>query len=781
MIDLHAGRGVEDQARHWEITCAVEGLHGSDGVREIQWSKPVRIAARISDVPEGPAFDMLRFEAPSATAKIVAAPGGYNGQFRFDMDQVAREIDQFVSLEDWRIRGLGSGEFTVRESSDSGLLVGAQVDLRDIDVRRKGQPIWTDSQLVVDLQSTVQRSGVTIHEIDSGTLKVQGAGDQLTVELRQPISFDGNKQHYAARIQGSGPIEAWAGRLRLWWSMAVPDEIEGTANVDTQLTVGAGYWEAADTLIDVANLRTAKGAATIDEPRLRLQGDCRWNAASSILSSGNLELTTSTVAVRSQDMNLQFPAAGTVNAHGEIAFRTHLERLAQWLEMTIGPDAAWPRGHAVGSIMLASDRGEVRADVSLTGDNVEWVQRNPDSNVRSAVVWSEPHVEISGVASYKPALDQLQATNLTVLGQSVQMSGLASVEQLQTDPLVRGDLHVQYAADALATWVTDQFGPGIQLQGKNNTRIQFTGHLKDSSGGALASTAPPAPAHWSRRWKAASDTQVGSGNVYGLPLGPIQLQTELTRGQLLLHPVDVEIGEQGRIAGQGRIVLDPEPATLELAAGRLASNIAISPEVSETILKYAAPILVGATRTRGEFSIELDGARVPLDQPNRADAGGRLLIHQLRILPGPTTEPLVTAVRQLAALSRGKDILKNPVPQGDGIAVAQQKIDVRILDGKVHHRNFEFLIDDVPVKSSGWVGLDESLHLLFEVPIQEKWVRGSSTFRSLQGQVIQIPVQGTLTKWSVDDSFLAHLVQLGARQVIGNEVNRALDRLLRGK
>ena len=49
-----------------------------------------------------------------------------------------------------------------------------------------------------------------------------------------------------------------------------------------------------------------------------------------------------------------------------------------------------------------------------------------------------------------------------------------------------------------------------------------------------------------------------------------------------------------------------------MPAGPLITNVRISPEVSEAMLKYVAPVLAGATQSEGQFSLQLDGTRVPL-------------------------------------------------------------------------------------------------------------------------------------------------------------------------
>ena len=46
----------------------------------------------------------------------------------------------------------------------------------------------------------------------------------------------------------------------------------------------------------------------------------------------------------------------------------------------------------------------------------------------------------------------------------------------------------------------------------------------------------------------------------------------------------------------------------------------------------------------------------------------------------------------------------------------ERTIDVQVVDGRVYHRNLEFLVDDVPVRSYGSVGFDQTMAIVLQVP-----------------------------------------------------------------
>jgi len=81
----------------------------------------------------------------------------------------------------------------------------------------------------------------------------------------------------------------------------------------------------------------------------------------------------------------------------------------------------------------------------------------------------------------------------------------------------------------------------------------------------------------------------------------------------------------------------------------------------------------------------------------------------------------------------------------------------------------------------GWVGLDQRISLLAEVPIAAPWLDGldSRVKSQLQGRVVSIPITGTLENPQIDSRSLAQL-QLQAvgdrvRDRLEEEANRAIN------
>jgi hypothetical protein len=455
----------------------------------------------------------------------------------------------------------------------------------------------------------------------------------------------------------------------------------------------------------------------------------------------------------------------TPTAQGELAFSADLERLAA---LTGGLGALWPRGTAVGQLKLASDAQQLQAEFGFEVERLELLRSDPAG--RSETVWSEPKLALTGRADYTTATDRVQFHDLKVRGQTLQLSSTVRIDQLRSAPQLETSGLVEYAPQQLAQLIASYAGPGIQWQGDGQVRFQVAGPLKSSS------------THWSKRWQWRAEAGWQQGTAYGLPLGGGRLQGEVREGQLKFAPLEVAVAE-GQLTAEALVRLVPAPETLILARGPLVSQVAVSQEVSETMLKYVAPILAGATRVEGQFSVDLEQAVIPLDHPKGGQVAGRLVTHRLNVSPGPMTEQLITLVKQIEALTNRKESFQAAVvPKTKSfLTMVDQQIDFRVQEGRVYHRNLEFLVDNVPVRSRGSVGFDQTLALEFEVPIQEKWIEREPALQGLAGQSLRIPIQGTFQQPRIDERAVAdlsrQLLQGAASQAIGNELNRQLEKL----
>lgn len=177
--------------------------------------------------------------------------------------------------------------------------------------------------------------------------------------------------------------------------------------------------------------------------------------------------------------------------------------------------------------------------------------------------------------------------------------------------------------------------------------------------------------------------------------------------------------------------------------GKVLDHCQLSPGMCNDALKYVAPVLSKVTRAEGEISLDLDDWRLPLAHLEQGELSGRLSLHNVEVGPGPFVSALAEALH---------------VPPD--VAMARESIvQFEMVEGRIAHRDLEFDLPGVHVRTSGSVGLDRSLDLVAEVELRlpEKLLAGSPLARSLSEKTLKLPIGGTLSKPRLDAAFIREL------------------------
>lgn len=182
-----------------------------------------------------------------------------------------------------------------------------------------------------------------------------------------------------------------------------------------------------------------------------------------------------------------------------------------------------------------------------------------------------------------------------------------------------------------------------------------------------------------------------------------------------------------------------EGPRLVVLPGRLIDRVELTPEICNDMLSYAAPVLSGVTRVGGKFSVQLDECVMPLGDLAGAKSSGTIEIHAIDVGPGRLTARMADAfaVPPVIQLSRASHV------------------KFRQVDGRIYHEDLEFTLGRLTIRTSGSVGVDETLDLTAEIVMPQLDVTDAPLREALSGRTFTIPIRGTLKRPEVDPMTMA--------------------------
>ena len=149
----------------------------------------------------------------------------------------------------------------------------------------------------------------------------------------------------------------------------------------------------------------------------------------------------------------------------------------------------------------------------------------------------------------------------------------------------------------------------------------------------------------------------------------------------------------------------------------------------------------------------------------------------------PATRRYLQLAGQLESLFRGTPAAPGAINVDRAVLKTQeQKVRFRMEGGRVQHDVFELSDGGVVIRTGGSVGLDETLDLVVEIPVQRQWLGREPVRLGWQNQVIRVPIRGTLSRPKIDERALGQLAAQLARQtgqrLLEDQLQKQLEKIL---
>lgn len=748
----------------WNGDVKTTNLVAENAGREITWAQPLTAVFSARQTDRGLYIDQMSCQSSFLRVQAGGQPDEFSVSAEYNLKQLAQELDQFFDLGAAELAGDGWSYLKWQRATDGRFETSIETQIRNLVVAIPERRAWREENLVAlaNVKGTAQGLSEWT-SVDAASLRMDSKLDRAEVRLLAPVTPVGWSTAWPLDIQARGQIAQWLPRLAPIVSFDGWD-ISGQGQLHGRMDVSSDTIALVGTELSLSNFHAWGNGWYIDEPQVGMKIQANVNAKQSQAQVDQLELTSKALALNCRDLRVAAPPDAPPTVSGSLSYAADLPTLMRWQQNpTTPPGVAW-YGQMNGQAQISRTPQAISANLQSTIDGLAAVREGKE-------LWREKQLGLAGQINYDINSDRLALDKLDIQSQGLAMSTRGTIDEL--GGMRRLDLtgKLDYDMAALAALAGSYLGTEIQLTGRQSRTFALRGPLGQaapSQPGLVPAGQQPPAAPGTSLVNLVGDASLGfdSGNLYGFTLGKGDIQARLQQGQLRMDMLNIPLSG-GQFNAKPVLTLEPGPMLLQVPASKTIDHAQVSPEMCNRFLMFIAPVMANVATASGQFSIDLEGCRVPLGDANQADIAGKFTVHSVEVAAGPLVEAL------------------NVVLQRPSSAKLQQEsvVPFRMVQGRIYHRDLQLVFPDLTIRTYGSVGLDRSLAIMAEMPVPPKWIGNNPLGAALQNQIVKLPIGGTLDHPEIDQKALAaasaQFLQGAATNALKNELNNQLDRFLK--
>jgi translocation and assembly module TamB len=729
-------------ALSWRARLQTNNILAVNNGRQIPWDKPVLIDVAIHQTDQGPVVDSLQCQSDFLSVDGSGTPNQLTASVTLHLQQLTDDLSRFVDLGGLALSGDGDGKIQWNRTAAGDFDAGGQIDLRKFQLSIPQRQPWAEDTLTIVLGAKGHADPAAQTRLDEATLQLRSGGDQVDIRLLQPTNDWSLRTPIPLGVQVQGGLDRWPSRLAPLVSTQSL-RLGGSCQAAGQAALSATSLAFSQVKINATQFAVHGVTWNWSDPAIELNVAGRFDLAASRLQLDAASLAASTISLNAKDVVYTISGSGPLQISGTVTYQGDMERLQPWIVAATGGTGLRLAGRVNGTAQLQQSDGQIACKAENDVDQLVVTAPSGQS-------FQEPRVHCALQCNYQIASNVLKIDQCELSsGAAGARAGGQIVLGNPGDVQLSGEVNYQW--DKLNLLLQPYCGTSIQFSGSGASGVSYRGPLAPSQG------------------EAAAALMFTAANVYGFQVGPGELKLHLANRVLRADPLVVACN-QGRLALQPELRIDRQPIEFRLSAGTLARQVQLDQTACRSALRYVVPVLASVTRSEGQFSIELDGCRIPIGDMNRAEIAGRIIVHSAAMSPGPV-------VQQLASLLVTNPALVRIQPES--------VIQFRMTGGRIYHQGLAMEFPELTVRTYGSVGLDDSLKLMIETSIPLAWLPSNAVTDAIKKQKMQIPMDGTLKSPKLDLAELARVKSqvLGnlARGVLQSELGNQLNRFIQPK
>jgi len=775
---LRTGQQGED--RLWQGQADLRGLTAVHEKQTIEWKQPIELALLARRASGQVIIDTLHCQSDFLTLDGRGRLDDFVAQAKFDLGRLTAELRRLVDLGETRLAGTGTAEIRVQQTDEKRLSAIGDIRVENFQCKLPNQDPWNERELLLGLRVAGRGGAQGWDVINTAALSAAAGKESISLKLTESVNEISPQTVWPISLTAEGTIDHWLPRAKAWvplddWQIAGPFRLTASGSY------GPKRITAHNVNLDVKRLAINSPTVRLVETGVSLRTAAEWQRDTQQLELTEAVLTAPSLGCKAKRVKIA-TAGDRMAIDGQMTCEADLARVQAWFDdpKTVTPNR-WA-GKLLAQIAMQHAGDDWRAQIDGVVHDLAVIanDRAANSTRVERVVWRDNEVRLSVAGEYRGAEDVIQLEALDLEAQSITVGARGTIKAPTSQCIANLSGTVKYDLKNLAPLLQTYTGRQIRLTGKHEEAFSLHGSLgnpSDVAGHPISVRQRLAGA------RASLDFSWESADVFGLQIGGETIHAELNNSVLSVKPLDIAVGK-GRLMLNPRVQLSDDPVRLLHDKGPVIRNVQVTREVCARGLKFVAPVVADAVEVEGRLSVALDHAKLPLPQAAEGNVVGRLTIHEMRLTPGKSTRDLVALAGQIEAILRGLKAQRRASQASDAvITLSEQQIPFRMAKGRVHHQGLEMKAGSAVIRTSGSVGLDETLDLVVEVPIQKAWVGPRLQRLGWHNQVIRVPVRGTLKKPKIERRVLANLAkklgQQAAQDLINQQLKRGLDQLFR--
>ncbi len=784
-VSLTSGPPAADQQSGmcWSGKVETSDLEAVADGTQFKWQQPLAVEFQAHDGPSGPVVDKINCDSSFLHVEGSGTLDQLTAGATFDLNRLATELAQFVDLRGCQLAGTGQLQLIWQRDQGGHVQSQADVTARDFALATPNRRPWQEASVALHVEGAGTMTGGTLAHVDALSARFEAGDERLSVQLVGPLD-NPLSAAWPVQIGWQGELASLLPRVEVWTGTALAGwDAAGSGNLAAMAQVSADGLDMQQCTLTIQRLHLWGHGLYLDEPQAELSAAATWQRATDKVEVPLATLKGTTLIARLNNFALSLTEKSGPQASGNATLQGDLATLAHWLQDPLVPPAQNRRPAFQPDRTCAAARSQPcraqchdRRSASRGGARAGRAQMaallRPAAAAQAASTWQEPRLTLAARIDYDPAHDELQITQGELLGKNLQAQVNGKIAALASQP--NFDLTGQVVCDweQLAPVWRPYVGDSVKIVGNEPWPFTLRGPWTSGATPALAG-AGRMTGQATVRWLSAS--------AYGFDVSSGSIDARLADGTLTFQPVDVAVAG-GQLLLAPVLRLSALPAEIDLPAGPLLSNVQLSEQVCAHALKFIAPVFAEVTRTEGQFSVTLQGGRLPLADATAGDVAGQMLVQSAQMRPGPILQTLAGFAQQVEGILQGKVPFANQAKAVSLVKIENQTVDFRLVDRRVYHRGLQFVVGGVTITTRGSVGLDETIAVLAEIPMPAGLLAKQANPADPEKQTLKIPITGTLKNYKIDPRAIEQLPLLlikGTGSVI-NRLEGTLEKLVPG-